>query len=209
MMTDWRDRDIRLDVEMTDSSPASDPETWVDQHGDYLYRYALFRIRDPHLAEDLVQETLLAALEARNTFAGHSSERTWLVGILKHKIIDYLRQRHREPSFDTSDSADTSTEEFFTRMGMWKVKPDEWSVDPEAALNRKEFWDVFARCLSQLPARQADAFVLREIEGWDNKEISKVLNVSATNLWVMLHRARMRLRRCLEIHWFGGKTKEN
>ncbi len=209
MMADWRDRDIRLDVERRGSSQASDPETWVDQHGDYLYRYALFRIRDPHVAEDLVQETLLAALEARSKFAGHSSERTWLVGILKHKIIDYLRQRHREPSFDTSDSADVLTEEFFTRMGMWKLKPDEWILDPEAALNRKEFWDVFARCLSQLPTRQADAFVLREIEGLDNKEISKVLNVSATNLWVMLHRARMRLRRCLEIHWFGGKTKEN
>lgn len=170
-----------------------DPEVWVEQHGDYLFRYALFRLRDPDLAESLVQETFLAALHSQEKFAGRSSERTWLVGILKHKIIDYFRRSSREQS----------EEEFFNERGYWKVEPEEWRLDPSAVIENQEFWRALTHCVSELSPRLANAFLLREVDGLSSEEVCKTLNISAPNLWVMLHRARLHLRQCLEKHWFG------
>jgi len=193
---------------MNNTNQRTDPEHWVDQHGDYLFRYALLRLRDPELAEDVVQEIFLAALQAREKFSGRSSERTWLVGILKHKIVDHIRKASRERPFSdiesSADAADTlhPMEKLFDEKGKWKVAPIEWT-GPNTVLERKEFWEVFERCLSDLPARLCDAFSLREMDGLSTEEVCNVLHVSATNFWVMLHRARMRLRRCLEINWFG------
>lgn len=183
----------------------SDPGTWVDRHGDVLMRYAMLRIRDPHLSEDLVQETFLAALNARDKFKGASSERTWLVGILKHKIADYYRKKGREIPVGEGDSSQPDGEmTFFNQDGMWKDGPEEWGGDPADLFRKKEFLAQVTKCVDGLNPRLAHAFTLRDIEGKESKEICKVLGVSETNLWVILHRARMLMRRCLEIHWFGG-----
>ncbi|MBI4400723.1 MAG: sigma-70 family RNA polymerase sigma factor [Nitrospirae bacterium] len=187
----------------------SDPEQWVNQHGDYLFRCALLRMRDPRLAEDVVQETLLAALQGRDRFAGESSERSWLVGILKHKVIDHFRKNSREgPSEDVERLINEQDQSFHGRGG-WKrdtTGPKEWTEDPGIILERKEFWDVLKRCVSELPPRMAHVFSLREIDDLSSEEICKALNITATNLWVMLHRARMHLRRCLEINCMGLKA---
>jgi RNA polymerase sigma-70 factor (ECF subfamily) len=169
----------------------------------------MLRLGDPHLSEDLVQETFLAAWKARDTFKGDSSERTWLVGILKHKIADYYRRKGREIPMGESEYSQTGGEStFFNQDGMWKDGPEEWGGDPADLFRKKEFLAQVTKCVSDLTPRLAHAFTLREIDGLESKEICKVLGVSETNLWVILHRARMLMRRCLEIHWFGGDARK-
>lgn len=180
------------------------PEAWVDRYGDDLYRFALSRIKDPSVAEDLVQETFLAAIKARERFKGRSSVRTWLIAILKHKLVDYFRRQHREKYVDDMDSfTDSDTiDSFFSPQGDWKIRPQKWDSNPMKIYEQSEFMDVLYRCLADLPGRLAEAFILREMEDLSTEEICKVLDISATNSWVMLHRARMNLRHCLETNWF-------
>jgi RNA polymerase sigma-70 factor (ECF subfamily) len=182
-----------------------DPAGWVDRHGDYLFRYALARLRRREAAEDLVQETFLAALGARERFAGGSSERSWLVGILKRKILDHFRRKAREQPVSDFAAPDCWAEALFDKRGNWKRKPGAWDSGPGATCERAEFWEAFARCLGKLPGRLADAFTLREVEGVASREVCKALDISATNLWVMLYRARLRLWRCLDSNWFGNR----
>lgn len=195
---------------------APDPGIWVDLHGDYLYRYAQFRLRNPAHAEDAVQETLLAALQAYEGFKGRGSERTWLVGILKHKIADYFRRQSREGVVDTREGAEFEHEELFMQEGEWvghwvaavqpknaHLGPSEWHASPEELVEQDEFWIIFKDCLSPLPDRIASAFTLREVDGLESEEICELLNIKVNNLWVMLHRARTHLRRCLELNWFN------
>ncbi len=187
------------------------PESWVDQYGDFLYRFTLSRIKDPSIAEDLVQETFLAALKARKNFQGRSTAKTWLIAILKHKIVDHIRKQVREQTSDkveslyntaANDPADTS----FNDEGDWQIRPSKWIIDPMKLYEQKEFMDVLYHCLGELPERQAEAFMMREIDGFSTEEICKVLNISATNSWVMLYRARMWLRQCLENNWLNIKN---
>lgn len=180
----------------------ADPTDWVDRYGDYLFRFAMLRLRDRSAAEDVVQETFLAALAGGGSFSGGSSESTWLVGILKHKIADHFRRRSREAPLP---GAEPPGNDPFDARGHWNAGPSDWGGDPEDLLRQKSFFDRFLECLSGLSRNQADAFTLREIEGADTGEICKVLNISETNLWVMLHRARTHLRRCLEARWFEEK----
>ncbi|NLH47485.1 MAG: sigma-70 family RNA polymerase sigma factor [Myxococcales bacterium] len=182
------------------------PESWVQAHGDYLFRYALFRLGDPAAAEDLVQETFLAALRSRLDFTGKSSERTWLIGILKHKLIDHLRKVYREKAVIDHASEETEPEGEFTALGLWTAKSGNWTVQPEQVREQKEFWQVLQNCLAKLPAATAQAFAMREIDGFSSEEICKVLNISANNLWVRLHRARSSIRRCLERHWYPKRS---
>jgi RNA polymerase sigma-70 factor (TIGR02943 family) len=194
--------------------PGPDPDLWIDQHGDYLYKYALFRLRDPAIAEDAVQETLLAALKGYKKFAGRGSERTWLVGILKHKIIDYFRKSSRETPLDIDESQHFEHEEYFRDSGEWighwrpDLAPTDWNASPVDLVQRGEFMLVFQKCLGPLPDRVSQAFTLREIDGLESDEICQVLGITVNNLWVMLHRARMHLRRCIEVNWFvkGART---
>lgn len=188
-----------------------DPESWVEQYGDFLYRFALSRVKETSIAEDLVQETFLAALSARKNFKGRSSARTWLIAILKHKIVDHIRKKVREQTSDKVESLSDATlnhsiDASFNNAGGWHTRPAKWTINPTKLYEQKEFVDVLYRCLGELPERQAKAFMMREIEGLTTDEICKVLKISATNSWVMLYRARMWLRQCLESKWLNAAS---
>ncbi len=192
------------------NSQIESPESWVDQYGDFLYHFTLSRIKDPSIAEDLVQETFLAALKARKNFQGRSTARTWLIAILKHKIVDHIRKQVREQTSDKVESifnaaANDPVESSFTDEGGWRTRPSKWTIDPTKLYEQKEFMDILYHCLAELPERQAEAFMMREIDGFNTEEICKLLNISATNSWVMLYRARMWLRRCLENNWLNSE----
>ena len=185
-----------------------DPASWVDEHGDYLFRYAVVRLRDESLAEDCVQEALLSALQAMASYGGKSTERTWLTGILKHKIIDYFRKHSREVPFDPSETDLSEFDPLFERedefVDHWhdSLSPRIWRRSPDEALQENEFFGVLQGCMSKLPERVASVFSLREMNGLDSDEICEILSLSSSNYWVMMHRARMALRRCIEINWF-------
>ena len=190
-------------------SALSDPETWVDAHGNYLFRYAMMRLRNKDLAENMVQETFLAALKGKKSFSGRSSERTWMVGILKHKIIDHYRKDFREkPVTDLQTlqfEEEQTVDQFYDAMENPRKYPKDWMPDQQAALNSKEFWSVLHGCMEKLPKTTSAAFAMRELDDMDTPEICKELGISSTNLWVMLHRARLQLRECLERNWFEKK----
>ena len=193
------------------NSQIENPESWVDQYGDFLYHFTLSRIKDPSIAEDLVQETFLAALKARKNFQGRSTARTWLIAILKHKIVDHIRKQVREHTSDKLESmlntaANDPVDSSFNDEGDWRIRPSKWAIDPMKLYEQKEFMDILYQCLGELPERQAEAFMMREIDGFSTEEICKVLNISATNSWVMLYRARMWLRRCLENSWLSTEN---
>ena len=181
----------------------SPPDQWLDLYGDILYRYGLARVRDAGVAEDLVQETLLAALQARGGYAGQASERTWLIGILKHKIMDYFRKSSRDISQEYEDNiADADDSVFFDSKGSWQDGVASWS-SPDGALQEEQFYDAVQACLERLPPRLARLFVLRELDGMGNDEICRLLSISTmNNYWVMMSRARLQLRHCLDLNWF-------
>lgn len=180
-----------------------DPEKWVDRYGDYLYRFTLLRIGDPAVAQELVQESFLAALSAKKRFNGYSSEKTWLTGILKHKIVDFYRRKSKERAIENIESVANVDESYFDDRGRWRIGPAKWDVNPFKIYEQKEFMKLLNNCLSKLPKRLSAAFIFREIEGFSTKEICDILNISNTNCWVMLYRARMNLRRCMETEWLN------
>lgn len=186
----------------------TDPLRWLQDHGDALFRYALLRIGDQTVAEELVQETLLAALGAQERFAGRSSERTWFLGILKHKTLDYFRRCSREQRVSDLPGEEYEIDDLFNRQGVWRKYPRPWPALPEETLENREFWEAFHRCLSGLPQRLAEVFALRELDEMETEEICDLLQVSATNVWTILHRARLRLRQCLEVRWFNPKKAD-
>lgn len=180
------------------------PQKEIEQHRDYLLRYATMQLRDVGAAEDAVQDTLIAALEGISRFEGHSSVKTWLTGILKHKIIDHHRRQSREEAL--SNDADTSEAEaidaLFKRDGHWSQRPSVWE-DPDRALENKRFLLALEKCTQGLPKKTARVFMMREVMDVSTEDICKELNITSTNCWVMLHRARLALRECLEMTWFG------
>ncbi len=179
-----------------------DPEKWVDNYGDDLYRFALFRVGDDGLAEDLVQESLCSALESKDRFSGKSAEKTWLIGILKHKIADHFREVSRQTPVIESSELPYGDDEFFDEKGRWKVLPEKWKDSPEDVFEKREFWKIFHHCLDGLSSNIRQVFTLKELDDEKSGDICKILGISSTNLWVMLHRARIGLRRCLELNWF-------
>ena len=191
--------------------PAADFSRDLEPQRGYLLRVARLQLRDEALAEDVVQETLLAALSGSG-FSGKSTLRTWLTGILKHKIVDAIRKKQREPTvasaFGDIDS-EMDIEDFdamFNERGGWEPPPAEWG-NPEDALNQRQFLDVMDLCLEKLPPNTARVFIMREVMELETDEICKELAINANNLWVILYRARMALRQCLEQTWFARSGK--
>jgi len=210
----WSIASARLTMNKNSSeikAPIDNPENWVDEYGDFLYRYALSKVKDPSIAEDLVQETFLAALKARQNFQGRSTAKTWLAAILKHKIVDHIRRKVREQTSDKFESlidatANDTGDARFNGRGGWKNPPAKWAVNPTNLYEQKEFIDILYHCLGELPERQAKVFMMREIDESSTDEICKALGISATNSWVILYRARVLLRQCLEIKWLGAEN---
>jgi RNA polymerase sigma-70 factor (ECF subfamily) len=177
----------------------------------YLLRVARLQLRDAALAEDVVQDTLMAAVTAQAGFTGKSSVKTWLTGILKHKIVDAIRKKQREPIAASMLDEEAELEDFeglFKENGAWQTPPASWG-DPEQALNRRQFFDVMDFCLERLPPKTARVFMMREVLELESHEICKELSITANNLWVILYRARMSLRECLDLHWFGSGAPDN
>jgi len=184
---------------------ATDPNQWVDTHADSLFRYALTRLRRREDAEDAVQETLLAALQAQRTFRGDSTERTWLMGILRHKIVDRIRLAARDTTVEALPAGEM--DEWCGKTDRWLHAPKSWSGDPSKLSEDAEFWQQVRKCFGALPERQAQIFALRTFDELEAEDICKQTGISATNLWVLLHRARARLRACLEESWFTAEPK--
>ena len=183
-------------------------EHQVAAHRTYLLRFAQLQLRNETWAEDAVSEAMLAALAKPQSFANRSQLKTWLVGILKHKVIDILRLQSREVSLssdadgDTSDEIDALT---FKADGHFAKAPAEWG-NPEQDLQSRQFFAVLEACVERLPASMGRVFLMREWLELSCDEICKELNLTSTNLYVQLHRARLRLRECLELHWFANKS---
>ena len=183
-----------MDQEKIDSSK------WVERYGDQMYRFTLVRVRDADAAEDIVQSALISGIQSQDSFAGRSSEKSWLFGILKHKIMDHFREIKKTGAFaplpeDAAEPADYHPE------GHWKNPPKNWRVDPEKAAENQQLSDALAHCIDKLPNRFRRIFVLKEVDGLESEAICNEFNIQPTNLWVILHRARNQLRLCLETRW--------
>ena len=192
--------------------PVSDPRhAQIESHRPYLMRYALAQLRDAQLAEEAVQEALLAALEGISRFNGQSTLRTWLTSILRFKVIDLQRRAvsdraHFESAdFDGEGEDAAWLDELFDESGHWREAPQAWS-DPEAALDQRRFWEAFEKCLDRLPSAGGRVFFKREVLGEDTEVICKEEGITPSNCWVILHRARLSLRACLEKNWFGKEV---
>jgi RNA polymerase sigma-70 factor (TIGR02943 family) len=172
-----------------------------------LLRYAQLQLRNEAWAEDVVSETLLASLEKPESFDNRSQLKTWLIGILKYKILDKFRHNKREVALpDNEDASDSDILEglLFKADGHFETPPSDWG-DPLSQLNRQEFFAVLEACMEKLPAQLGRLFLMREWLELSSEEICKELGLTSTNFYVQLHRARLRLRECLDIHWFGHK----
>ena len=180
------------------------PHDWLDEHGDALYRFAMQLSGDEDIAADLVQETLLSAWKGKASYAGKSSVRTWLIGILKHKWIDHLRKEIRRRAH-VEESKEDPTAWFDPAHGSWLNPPGAWRDDPASLCQDAQFLQVLDTCVGKLPEKQRLVFDMREFQGLDSADICHVCDVSTTHVHVLLHRARLALRHCLETHWFGGK----
>ena len=186
------------------------PQNWVEQHGNYLFNYAIVRVNDREKAEDLVQETFLAGLKAQDNFQGKSSERTWLISILKRKVIDTYRKQYSskvssmsEYEQDISDGDFYRTEDPFKGHWLEGKGPHSNSLLPEGEMEQEELREIIRRCIKNLPPNLAAAFAMKMIDEADSDEICKELGITSSNLWVMLHRARLKMRTCVESKWLN------
>ncbi len=195
--------------ETSQRNTQSSPNEWVDLHGDALYRFALIRVRDHAVAEEIVQETFLAALRAQGTFAGQATERTWMTGILRNKIADHFRKQSRDRTTNDASEQDELTRVFFDKHGHWKNKVASWPRSTTESMSAGDFWRILDQCMAKLPDGVRNAFVLREMEGVKTEQICKILAITTTNLGARLYRARMSLRQCLERNWFLREVQKD
>ncbi len=180
----------------------------MDRHGDYLFNYTIVRVNDPEKAGDLVQETFLAGLKAMDSFQGRSSERTWLISILKRKIIDTYRKRSSSRESSLTEYEEQIRDGDYYRgdepfRGHWLdgKGPNSHSLLPEGEMEREELMRIIELCISLLPPNLASVFVLKMIDEAESDEVCKEMGITPSNLWVMLHRARLKMRGCIESKW--------
>lgn len=190
----------------SESAPLN-PDAWVERHADYLFNYAVGQMRDTAAAEDLVQDTLLAALRSADRFAGQSSERTWLTGILRHKILDHLRQAQRRPTVPLTTTGERVGDGLSDETMLWVHEVADGCASPSRRVELAEFRAALVAAMGSLPPRIAQVFELYEIQNLPTGEICAELAISPNNLWVMLHRARKQLRESLEDTWAGATTE--
>lgn len=187
------------------SGSASNEFGSLAEHRSYLLRVAQLQLRDRHRAEDVVQDTLAAAVARPEKFSGRSSLRTWLIGILRHKLLDVFRASARDPVVaEPADQPAADDDARFVEDGRWREPPSDWG-DPARSFEKRQFWGVFERCAGHLPERTRQVFAMRELMGLSTQEICAELGITVGNCNVMLYRARMSLRECLEQNWFEGE----
>lgn len=181
---------------------------WVEEHSDYLFRCALKHFPDTSAAEEIVQETFVAAVGSIANFKGDSSPRTWLTSILRFKVIDRIRAKTRDNSVSLDEVKDPSLSHYFDEAEHWKSEtgPVHWNTQPDALLEQKQLRGILEQCVTKLPERFRNIFLLRELEGLSRDEIAEQLRLSASNIGVILHRARLALRDCLQVHWLADRS---
>ena len=190
-----------------------EPSQWVERYADYLYSYAYSRVAKEQVAEDLVQDTFFAALRARDTYRHTASEKTWLISILKHKIIDHYRKKSTQNElniFDRPAKDDASGGGYFesstsSKPGHWAdaTAPQQWRRTFETSVDSDEFYSIYKQCMSKLPERWAAAFTMKNMDDLDTEDICKELDITASNYWVIMHRAKLQLRECMQKNWFN------
>ena len=187
-----------------------EPDKWIERYADALFAYAFARINRQDVAEDLVQDTFFSALKAKDTFQFNSSEKTWLVAILKRKIIDYYRKKstQNELNIFDKDAKDDFMNHFFESEGRsdhWTDAsgPLPWRQDFETKVESEEFYHILKNCLGKLPEKWAAVFTLKNMDDLESDEICKELQIAPSNYWVIMHRAKLQLRECMDINWFG------
>ena len=190
---------------MSDQSISLNPNTWVKTHADYLYTFAIVRINDKDLAKDLVQETFLAALQRAHAFEGKSTERTWLTAILKNKIIDIYRKKSAGLNKGTDIlTAEAQQQDFFDdHDGHWAVKhsPKPFGIENDDPLQNKEFNRILQQCMQKLPGLWLSVFTMKHMDDATSENICTELKISTNNFWVIIHRAKLNLRACLQKNW--------
>jgi RNA polymerase sigma-70 factor (ECF subfamily) len=183
-----------------------DAERWLEDYGDYLYRYALMQLKNESMAEDVVQDALLSAYRARDQFEGRSSVKTWLTTILRNKIIDQLRKKKKESIVELdSMEGDGQVDSIFNKFGTWNKWLGSWGSSPELICEQQDFMNQLSKCLSSLPENLRQVFILRNVDNLSTEEICTQLDISSNNVWVILYRSRMKLRECLELNWYLAK----
>jgi len=180
------------------------PELWVERHADYLYNYAHSRVQSKEMAEDLVQDTFISALKAKDKFRGESAELTWLMSILKRKVIDFYRKRGSAKEIAVSAFSKPFQDDDGMK-GHWMMEraPKDWQKETHSPLRAEEFQKIMTLCMSNLPDKWRAVFVLRVIEEINTNEVCKEIGCTSSNLWVILHRARLKLRECIENNWLN------
>jgi RNA polymerase sigma-70 factor (TIGR02943 family) len=184
-----------------------DPKNWVSNYADYLYNYAYYRVNNQELAEDLVQDTFLAGITAQNTYKAQASEKTWLVSILKNKIIDHYKKAstRNESPLQLNIYEAPSYDHFFDkqRMGHWQkeTSPKDWGDKTEANIETREFYAVLEKCMATVPVKWQGIFKMSLLDDKDSALVCKEFNLSSSNFWVIMHRAKLQIRECLEKNW--------
>lgn len=178
-----------------------DPSTWIDKYGDEMFRFTLLRVKEETHVDDIIQETILAALQAKESFEGRSTEKTWLFGILKNKIFEYYRETKKKYKYalELKDDGDPCESEFDGK-GHWQALPFSWGIDPDKALENKQNYQVLSECIDGLSPKYRQLYVFREIEKQSAESICKDFDITSNNLWVILHRVRNLLKKCIESH---------
>jgi RNA polymerase sigma-70 factor (ECF subfamily) len=189
--------------DLNNESLYPDPAIWLEQYGEYLYRYAYMQLKNESSAEDAVQEALMSAYKAREQFQGKASLKTWLMTILRNKVIDIIRKQQRD-SLILMDSIedDPIVNEHFGSSGIWSKWLNSWGSNPEKLYEQNDFFKHLRKCLNSLPENLRQVFILKNVDDYSTEEICKDLDINANNVWVILYRARMRLRKCLDKSWF-------
>ena len=189
------------------------PDSWLKSYGDYLFSYCMMHVNHRETAEDLVQETLISAFRAKDTFRGDSTESTWLITILKNKIIDHYRKK--DILKDATDYLDSTGKDFTKHFfdpedGHWlqEAAPQEWSSAADRDIENTEFNDVLTACVHKMPPKLVPVFIAKFFDDEDSETICKVHNISSSNYWVIIHRAKVLIRACLERNWFLTKMSK-
>lgn len=188
---------------MTQTENTLKPKEWVKNYSDTLYRFAVLRVNDEETAKDLIQETFLAALRNTERFRGEISEKNWLFTILKNKIIDHYRKKASALVSEINGLLN-SAQEYFDEEGHWKESayPNDWKTDYKAPVESEEFHEILNKCLNKLSELMRIVFTMKYLDEKESDEICKELQISSSNYWVVMHRAKLQLRSCLEKKWF-------